>query len=1544
MNAILEKWKEKLLDVDRGNKLLDCTEFRQRTLKLLCPKAEMIFSSLMNEQTMKFYPVDRYVSELKIEGVRAKADKSNFVEDKDLVSALEDGMSSAEILAFNKGCETDRILEGIASYGEGVMEERGINVLFATFGMLVWKDKFDEEFTYHSPVVLLPVKLTKVGSSFKVGAAGDEAETNPTLVYKLKSDYGIALPSYAEKGFEEETLGQYFSRVRRALAKTDFVLEELCTIGIYSFLKMNMYRDLSDNEDEVLKNDNVRKILQASSREEAREVGSFETLHENDVSFEEIKNVVDADSSQLKAIARAKTGESFVLQGPPGTGKSQTITNIIAEFMSDGKKVLFVSEKLAALNVVYGNLKNAGLSDFCLELHSSMTSKREVIDELYRTLEQNKAVVSQEADAVMKDYNDEKSRLDGYCRELHTKIKSLGLTPYEVFSEVIGLSCERDVDYRFEEIGRKGENYRLNAIVALEEYIRFLSFTGYDYHTCGWYGFKMKSPDGKTSERYAKAFAAASEYTESAYEIATELNEKFGFAIENIATYDKFSAFIADFASVNVAEKSFFTGNGAKELAALTEEYLSDGEKIAAIEKEIGENYEPAVFEIDFKALSERCDGRYDRLFGRLSADFKNDVKAIRNCRKNKEGEIDLPLMRSLAGKGAERAALSEKREECGKKMLSLLRVKLGRMTDGRAKRLSEAFATISDDADTFALVAQLPAEKWKAFYARSRELAPVFKLMEKGKASYEECVSLFLKDEPDFSSLTLSSLCHRFSYYAKNIDKIVNYAAFYDLLKRLDSLSLRGFVDDCIRLRVKESELIPAFKKRYYGEWADYLLTNDKVFREFTRSRQDLAVERFSDKDKLRTKVNRAKIAAELLALKPSADFSSAGSQVALLKKEYFKKRKQMPVIRLLETMTELVQTLKPCFLMSPLSVSTLLTDKSCKFDVVIFDEASQIFPWDALGAIYRARQLIVVGDSRQMPPSDFFRAGINGGENDEDADDDVESFESVLDLCASAMPQIFLRWHYRSRSEDLIAFSNRYFYGGNLVTFPSARTAEKGFGVDFYYCENGVFSRTTKSNPTEAKAVADLVFENFRKYPERSLGVVAFGSSQQDEVIKAIAAKRKADRSFETFFDKSKPFPFFVKNLETVQGDERDVIIFSVGYGRDKDGKFYHNFGPLNRDGGERRLNVAVTRAKYNVQVVSSVKAEDFDPTKTQAKGVSYLRDYLMYAEKGMASLRARRSGEGAAVLEDIENTIARAGYTFVRNYGSSSYKIDFAVSKPKSGAFFAAVECDGETYEKSGTTSDRDRLRAQILTSLGWNYYRIWTAEWVKNPAVEKNALIVFLDAHAGKEGKIRRPKEEKTEEKPTFLDVKVPEQIKTVFPVYESADTAALLEEYRKTENFENLIMAILEKEAPIHEEFLLKRILPVFGKDKITSVVKMDFASRMKKVKKAKKVGEFYFIDLKAMIPLRRYVKGGIEREIRYVHPSELADGIYKTVLRGVGVDKTGICRTIAKLLGYARVGDNILFAIGSELDKLCGQGLIEEKNGEYFISVDEEDR
>lgn len=416
----------------------------------------------------------------------------------------------------------------------------------------------------------------------------------------------------------------------------------------------------------------------------------------------------------------------------------------------------------------------------------------------------------------------------------------------------------------------------------------------------------------------------------------------------------------------------------------------------------------------------------------------------------------------------------------------------------------------------------------------------------------------------------------------------------------------------------------------------------------------------------------------------------------------------------------------------MSPLSVSTFLSP-DMSFDVVIFDEASQIFPWGAIGAIYRAKQLIVVGDSQQMPPSNQFMCT---NDSDDDEEEDIDDFESILDLCSSSFRPRNLSWHYRSRNESLIAFSNKNFYNNKLITFPSSRINDKGLGVDFFYVENSIFDGISKTNKNEAEKVVELVFYNFRNHPERSVGVVAFNKQQSDLIEKLIYTERQKYDEFEDFFKSDREEPFFVKNLENVQGDERDIIIFSATYAKNSSSnKLFLNFGPINKSGGERRLNVAFTRAKYNIQLVSSIHYYDIDVSRTNSVGVRLLREYLDYAENGNIGLQRSIKTDNSSLFEEFDSEfevqvskfLRENGFCVDTQVGCSSFRIDLALKTPDSSDYVLAIECDGATYHSSKTARDRDRLRQEILEGMGWTFYRIWSTDWFRNNKEEKNRLL-------------------------------------------------------------------------------------------------------------------------------------------------------------------------------------------------------------------------
>ena len=447
------------------------------------------------------------------------------------------------------------------------------------------------------------------------------------------------------------------------------------------------------------------------------------------------------------------------------------------------------------------------------------------------------------------------------------------------------------------------------------------------------------------------------------------------------------------------------------------------------------------------------------------------------------------------------------------------------------------------------------------------------------------------------------------------------------------------------------------------------------------------------------------------------------------------------MPTRKLIASLPNLLPVLKPCMMMSPLSVSTYLGGGNYEFDTVIFDEASQISTEDAIGALFRAKQAIIAGDSKQLPPTDFFRTSTSVSDDDiYDEDDelnDAGAFESLLDE-ASLLPSQTLLWHYRSKHEHLIAFSNAKIYKGNLITFPSSVESAENIGVQYIHVQNGIYDRGGKNgNRLEAEKVADITFEHFQKKPERSLGIIAFGEIQQTAIMNALFKKRKENSLFEPFFKDNLDETIFIKNIETVQGDERDTIIFSIGYAPDSTGKFTMNFGPLSRSGGERRLNVAITRARYNIILVGSIMPADIYTERTSSEGPKLLKNYIDFAINGTKIILDNNTDKTTTnFISHFENAvydfIKGHGYDVVTQVGCSEYKIDMAVRHPKyNGLFAIGIECDGISYSSARTARERDRLRQTVLEGMGWTIYRIWSTDWIKDLKSEGRKLLDAIE---------------------------------------------------------------------------------------------------------------------------------------------------------------------------------------------------------------------
>ena len=1544
----LDKWADLLLDTGRRNNLINFKDTRASTVEVLLPSPESLFEKVDGSTSFEVFDPkiiedDELEESSESEELQEDSQPEESAKSEQPQTDNKSEKSSDEtpkkpdtskgkaaflaqysgkirrqnqILLYNAATNPLTAVKNINKKSREYIEETGVNVAYMAFGFIHWKESDSSSYVFHAPVLLVPIQLEQASAvePYFIKSAEDDIIVNPTFSYKMDAEHGVKLPEYNDEG-----LTAYLEKVRRLVAKLQWTVTSECKIGIFSFLKINMYRDLKDNAAAILANQNVRQLL-GEPINDRNFSGNDGTAISVANPLIELHSVVDADSSQIEAIEMAKSGKSFVLQGPPGTGKSQTITNIIAECLSDGKKVLFVSEKLAALNVVYDKLKQAGLAEFCLQLHSHKANKKDIIADICHTLRIGKSAVSSKADVEIAIKEKAQRQLDAYAVELHKQRPVIEKSLYQMYESYAAFRSMPDVEYPVPQLSEKGAVYLTETVSLLEQYVDYIPSVGYDYRKNPWYGYINQDTSYQTKVEVKSDLSSVVQLLQALIPLQQEISEKYSIQCASVGDaliWNKFFDFAAtsELITPSLLDRVRFTTVNAAlhELQAKSSDILASRSALSAV-------FDDDIYKLDgagyHKKLTKQFSGIFSRLF---NAEYKQLITNLRLCKKDgKKPSYN------------EAVTMTEKLSDYQQKNLNYVAAEapvktfLGEAYKGVEtewdyvmKQMSALEAIFSNDISFGGL------ENYKAFTSERNTFADYSQKLEK---IFSLCDAKTLKQAAGYFDSTIlnihSASCNlvltRLNNCLCEMDKLDNWCYFRNLLSKLDAQQVVPYINTAISQNVESKHIVGAFQKQFYYQWIDSVLSGNPVLSAFNRISQDKTILTFSEKDTEQFEINKAIIRAELSSMRPSVDMIASGSALAILLREGEKKRKQKSIRSLLAETGELVQRIKPCFLMSPLSVSTFLAPDSVNFDVVVFDEASQIFPQDAIGAIYRAKQLIVVGDSKQMPPSNFFNASIETENSDEETGD-VTDFESILDLCSTSMQQLRLRWHYRSRYEQLITFSNKNFYDSDLVTFPSSKADALGIGVDYYHVD-GIFDRKAHTNRKEAEFVVDLIYQNIDKYPNRSLGVVAFSVAQQDLIDKLLSKRRQNTPEKEYFFKNEGSEPFFIKNLETVQGDERDTIIFSIAYGIDAQGRFLHNFGPLNRVGGERRLNVAVTRAKCNVQLVSSMHYTDIDFKRTSAEGAKLLREYLDYAENGNVALeRAVSVSPFERFDSDFELEVCeylRAnGFSVDTQIGCSGFRIDLGLKMPGSSDYVLAIECDGATYHSSKNARDRDRLRQEILERMGWKFYRVWSTDWFRNKSVEQRRLLEAASDAVNNPTKTT-VKPENNQPAKTFEEVAVEKHFE--FSPYKSADLHKLGDQYLPR-NFKGMIKAILEIEAPLSEELLLKRIAWCFGREKVTSVVQRSYEEQMYGCQRYGIIRRNGFLYLNDAKEIQFRGPGDIERDIKQIAPEELAAGMFEILKQNVTADKSGLYRSLAAQCGVARVGKAINEAMDSAL-------------------------
>ncbi|MEH2363881.1 DUF4011 domain-containing protein [Nostoc sp.] len=1286
----IAKWKAGLADLGRRNPLIKFRQDSPRTLEILTEETDVIFAKLTKEKKSLHFKIidseDQDITQLKN------------------TKALPAEKNPLELITRQIGNEQLNRLKKLRIEARRSFEERGVNSLFLALGTLTWYDKDKPEDALLSPLILVPVELIKESRRdiYKISFLEEDVVLNPTLLQKLKQTFGIELPE--GEAVQGTSYNELITQIRQLLAEQKtWQIKENVFLSLFSYAKAAMVRDIIENEALIFDH----PILQAISGDLTTYQSNYrEPLPASDldsqVKPERIFQILDADSSQQVVIEAAKAGSSFVVQGPPGTGKSQTIVNIITELVGDGKSVLLVAEKETALSVVYKRMAECGLDHICLNLHhSGTTDKRELVNNLSKTIEYIKQISGGENNhGFFEQLVSTRQSLNLYLTSLHAKEKPLDKSPFEIFGEL--LKKEREavpstnvIFFNFSQWNHSRLQEAKDLLNQLAQFIPFLKgdkTTIWEKSSLNSYSYEMELQITEQIEEFQQAIF-------SVQKIHQELQRILQVQpLLNLESLDKCYP-----ALLHILKTPFnLPENWAVvDIALVQDAFTSLKKDVREIEKN--------------KRLQETQNvlNQLLKLFNIFRRNKPNSIESL----QNKLRQLDYPahqVFGSLFNPEVSGEAELKDIEQALNWLIGLQKYSLS--------------------ADSVQRVINSPSKR--------RELAELVKKYESTHHSVRQGLD-FLLSHFDESNITDSYLPRNQITFVE-LESFLNLAqselpyfqewlTYKETYQKLENLGNNKFLDALRESKIQPEQWFPVLEKRIYQICLDAILARKPELKNFNLEVHERQIKEFSklDYNQLDTAIKRLK-QLHVQRWQNWEKTSVALAELPNLKREATKKSRHLPIRKLLNDtqkgIPNLVKALKPCWMMSPLSVSQYINPDVIHFDVLIFDEASQLRTEDVVPSIIRSNQVIVIGDNKQLPPTSFFSTG----DSQEDIDDeDDASYESVLDECSKFMFGHMLKWHYRSQDERLIAFSNRHFYESKLVTFPNP-VQNPDLGVSFRHVPDGVYDRgKRRDNRIEAQKVAQLTLEHFQLFPEQSLGIIAFSEAQADAIQEQIEILGKDHPTLETFCSDNSP-QFFLKALENVQGDERDAILLSVGYARDEQGKLSLNFGPLNRQGGERRLNVAVTRAKSKITLVSSIVAGDIDKTRTQSKGVKLLYDYLEYAASGGERLQGNsytdRLDFDSPFEEDVYHALVQQGYTIRTQVGCSGYRIDLGVvNSDRPGEFLLGIECDGASYHSSPTARDRDRLRQQVLERLGWKIHRIWSTDWFRNKPVQVRLLI-------------------------------------------------------------------------------------------------------------------------------------------------------------------------------------------------------------------------
>ena len=1386
-------WERRLLDLSLKNNLLNF-RYQRDCVHLLLTDLSVFLEKTEGVGTLSLLPNQSKLEDALCFGVSNKV--------KTLSELISIELNSQIVRAYSGESGLQETAQTLIRKGKSSMEEVGANTIYLALGFLKWRHPDDKDFKY-APVVLLPVNLKKTKTQGVSLELGEDFAVNTTLLEFLKQEFGIDI-----RGVEDEKLKptEILAVIRSKTANMKgWLVYEDVYLAQFTFAGYAMWRDVKDNMGVYKQNPLIAGLLENTNKFADNKLSG---VSEDDSDPADVLIPLPSDSSQYAAVAESDRGTTFVLHGPPGTGKSQTITNIIANALDKGKRVLFVAEKRAALQVVKKRLNDIGIGEFCMELHSGKTvDKSEIVRSIENTL------------ALKSEYDEERFITDG---ETISEYRDTLYQPLYALHKKRGLGVS---------VYAGIVNYLSNA--SAPELVNIES-TFYDNLTAK----KLAEYENMLLTAQAAAKECGGVYRSPFTNVnITYCDEKVKrsvlFAAEVVvAELKHLKNYLALFLNTFNQKISTFTSKKLNGLVQIVKK-LSGGDLkafFACDEREFytfynaNLRYDAGVknWLVHFKGLPdiakladaidtdlEECGGDYT-----ASKALTTAVKRISHLARTpiKEGE-------ELEWVKAALEIEQDKRKILTYTNLSSNFIGLGGgINDKKRDEFMEPLYDFHKLCEGVFMDYNADAFNSVCAKASDGHLKPLFTGVMGAAKSFMQSCDYFADVIQANKSLISDEDIYDY-YYAKctalidNIDMLPAWAMYKATAKNLNDNGLTFITDALESGQISGEKILSAFRKNVYRNFVQKNIPADPRLSGLSATVLDETASNFSQILEEFTRLTREKIRHDLISRLPHEETEGTlALELMSFRRQTKANMRGLNLRALFGEIPELLKVVAPCMLMSPFTVSQYLPASADLFDIVIFDEASQLPTCEAVPSLARGRSAIIVGDPKQMPPTSFFMS-VGTDEDSPETDD----LESVLDDClALGIPEKHLTWHYRSKHESLIAFSNIMYYSSKLCTFPSPDALDSK--VRFRYVENGVYQRGgSKCNKEEAEALVAEVINRLTDANLRrsSIGVVTFSTPQQVYIekmlSKAIAEKGLEEIAYE------REEPLFVKNLENVQGDERDVILFSVCYGPDTLGKISLNFGPLNQFGGWRRLNVAVSRAREEMVVFSSMRYSMIDLSRTTSRGVAGLKAFLEFAERGRTGIAAPHDEviiNKTGIGKYVANELASYGYDCRCDVGVSDFKIDVGVLDPKNKRnFILAVLCDGS---KNFSVKDKYVMQVNTLKRNNWNVIRLYSVNFFNNPKREIKKIKDYLDRLTSTKNSV------------SGMYRRVYRQAK---PAVSQADVNAVLSGDMDAELIKT-IKAVVAAEEPISEQFLIKRVLAQYGiskygvrlEGKITSLI------------------------------------------------------------------------------------------------------------------------